>query len=334
MALCRGADSVNWRTVLLLFAVCLPWAIQAQTVPKNCQLITFISNQTAQNTIANTLLSEMYEMLGYEVDQIRVDSSVEAYEQLQQGVADVYLSTWGALDKPELLPFGLRGDVKTIQENLTGAYTGLAINHYGSVLGIQRLDQLRQYAKVVDYTIYVGQADWRFAQAIQALIESNLYGLGQFHVMRVHYFDLEQYLKNAQATQKPVVFFARSPSIQSRLYVSHFLQDEHEFFKNFQSSSSVYTSVRYDFPEQCPNAARLLRRFEMTAAMQYTIIDEALQNNLSVIAAATVWLERHTPLVLQWFLGVKTVDGQFARKMLIRLRNTSHSTTPQTTQAQ
>lgn len=290
----------------------------SQTSKKACEPVMLISNGTAQNTIANTLVGDLLKHLGYQIITVPAASSAEAYDLMRQGLGDIYLSTWAPLDKPDLLPFGLHGQVKTLYANVSGAYTGLATNHFGRILGIKNISELKQFDQVLDFTIYVGQADWRFAQAMQALIDSNIYGLGRFEIQRVHDFDLLQYLQVAHNNQRPLVFFTRSPSVAANRYGGRFLKDTQGFFRQYQKSSTVYTSVRYDFPDDCPNVTRLLMRFEMTADMQNQIMERAWDKDERLATAVRQWAEMHTPLMLQWLSGVKTADGQSARKVLMK----------------
>lgn len=290
-------------------------------IPDSCRQITLVSTGTTQNSISNSILREMYSALGYQIKQVTADSSAAAYELLAEGQADIYTSTWAPLDKNDLRPFALHGEVKTLHANLTEAANGLAVNRYGEIMGINDFEQLRDSAAVVNYTIFVGQADWHFAQVLQALIDSNIYGLSRFQVKRVHDFDLLTYLEEAQALQKPVVFFTRRPSIVSYRYAKYFLKDNNKFFKSLQTTGKVYTSVRYNFPAQCPNAASLLVRFEMTDMMQIDIIEMMIQSEISLAQAIRQWYQQHTSLVLSWLVGMHTADGKSARRLMMQIHN-------------
>lgn len=314
-----GSVKYHWAQLgVVLTMLMLPLASMAHHMGEAaCQQVTLIRNGTEQNTIANTLLREIYTKIGYQVSEKIVDSSFEAYELLKEGKADAYLSTWAPLDKPELQLFGLNGDVKTLHANLTGAYTGLATNRYGRIWGLERLSQLQQFADILDDTIYVGQADWRFAQILQSLIDNNVYELGQFVVQRVHNYDLNKYLQAAEAEQKPMVFFTRSPSFQAQRYASRFLADTRKYFKGYHASSGVYTTVRYDLPRVCPNVTNLLKRFEMTAAMQNQIIKQMPSTHAPMEKIVAEWSKERIPLILQWLTGVKTRRGDSAKHLIM-----------------
>lgn len=292
----------------LLFSCFLAYLPQLQA-QNTCQVIRLVETKTADNLISNTLMKHLFEHFDYEIDRVRADSSQEAYALLSNNEADVYLSTWVPLDVESLKGYALRGKVKTLTPVLTEAKMGLSTNQFGQQAGLQRFEQIAAFGEALNHTIYVGQNDWMFAQRLQSVIDSNIYGLSDFQVKRVHDFDFNEYLSAAEKQQKPIVFFTRQPSFMGHKFATDFLQDSQHFFENYQTASNAYMSVRYDFPQQCEQAAALLSRFQLSAAQQADILTSAEGNKYQVPAAVTDFLDKHQEQVSVWLQGVESIGA-------------------------
>lgn len=281
-----------WTCLLLHFSL-------AYAQPE-CKQLRLVDTRTADNLISNAFVAEIFNHLGHEVERVRADSSQEAYMLLSDNEADIYLSTWIPLDIENLKGYALNGRVKTLNPILTDAKMGLSTNQFGQQAGLQHFDQIADLGEVLDYTIYVGQHNWMFAQRMQSVIDSNIYGLSNFQVKRLHNFDFNAYLEAAEAQQKPVVFFTRQPSFIANKFAAGFLLDSQHFFENYQTPSTVYVSVRYDFPETCKKAAERLTRFSLSATQHTEIIESAKGDRFKLVVAVEDFLKSHQSLLSSW----------------------------------
>lgn len=289
--------------------LCVTQAAAQQDI---CNTLTLVKTDAADNIVANTMLSNIFEAIGYEVDTVRASSSEEAYDLLSQASADAYLSTWVPLDKESLKPYSLKGSIKTLSRVLQGARVGLATNKFGQAAGLERFDQIASFGESLGHTIYVGQHDWLFGQKMQNVIDSNIYGLSKFQIKRVHDFDFSEYLSTADEKQMPMVFFTRNPSFIGYHYAANFLEDNRDFFKLFQDNAAAYVSVRYDFPKKCNNAAEVLRRFNLSAETQQMLMKTAEGDKFKLKAASVDFVKNNKAMVKSWLKGLKAADGSQA----------------------
>lgn len=297
--------------IIIISLLCSKLGV-AGTSTKKCTTIKLISTNAADNITSNNILNHLYTNLGYDIETVRAETSEDAYALLNEQTADIYLSTWMPLDKESLKPYALEGTVKTLNQTLSNAAIGLATNLFGKNKHLTSLKQLAQFGQSLDYTIYVSQSDWLFAQKIQHVIDSNIYGLEKFQIKRVHNFDFKEYLSIAKENKKPIVFFTRKPSFLAFDHAASFLTDPLDFFKDFQTQAASYASVRYDFPKSCSNAGKLLKNFTLDSKEHTEILSLAQGSPLKIKAAVDTYLKKHPELIEQWLKNVQSLDGQAA----------------------
>lgn len=290
-----------FKKIFFCFLLVLPIAY-AQS---KCQQLRIIKTKTADNLISNSILIDLFERLNYEVETVNADSSQEAYMLLGSDEADIYSSTWIPLDIENLKSYALNGRVKTLNPVLTDAAMGLATNQFGKKAGLERFDQISKFGEALDYTIYVGQSNWMFAQRMQSVIDSNIYGLSNFQIKRLHNFDFNEYLSLAETQQKPVVFFTRTPSFIGHKFAAKYLQDSGHFFENYQTNANAYVSVRYDFPKACEEATKVLTKFNLSAAQQAQILELAEGDKYKLNSAIKDFLQSHSSLFSSWLQAIK-----------------------------
>lgn len=233
--------------------------LMASFAVADCHTVRLIETQMADNIVINQFAKRILERAGYSITPIHADSTKAAYELLSHNQADAYLSTWIPLNKTTIRPYLLTGKVKTLGEILSNTPIGIAGNAAAEAAGLISLRQLKPFAETLNHTIYVGQQDWAFAQQLENMIHNNVYELSVFRIQRVHNFDLDFMLNLADKTGQPMIFFTRQFSFMGYQYAKHFLYDTVDALEQFQAQTSIYSSVRFEFPEDCPKPSQVLQ---------------------------------------------------------------------------
>ncbi len=244
-----------------LLAFCV---FYSTVVFSSCDVVRLVDTKRADNIIANRLFKAKLEKAGYTVELVSASLSDEAYQLLRHKKADIYLSTWMPLDAEYVKAYLLDGSIRTIHRVLAYTQVGIATNIYAEQAGIYNLKQVTEseaHAKLFDYKIYIGQEDWQFADQLQGMLERNLHGLAAFQVIRLNTHDLREKLAKAQEQKQPILFFARRLSYVGHNYAQNFLYDTHGVFDKYHAHASIYSSVRYDLPKNCPQVIQSLRDF-------------------------------------------------------------------------
>lgn len=260
-------------------------------------------------TATNGVAAAVLEALGYEAD-VQTLSVPIGYEAMKGGTIDVFLGNWMPAQKAFRDDLDKSGAAVELVQNLTGAKFTLGVNKAGADLGVTDFSQLDAQRDSFDGKIYGIEPGAPANQSIAKMIADDKHGLGDWELVESgEQAMLAQVARNDQAGT-PTVFLAWAPHPMNVAHqITYLSGGDAEFGPDF-GGATVHTLARTGWPEQCPNAARLLRQMTFDVDMENALMGSILNDGLDGPAAARAWLSANPAPLATWLDGVTTLDGQ------------------------
>lgn len=289
---------------LMLSAMALPALAQD---PANCGTVRFSdpgwTDITATNGVAAVLLSA----LGYTPDIATLSVPV-GYEALKNGQTDMFLGNWMPAQQSFRDDLDATGGIVELVQNLEGAKFTLAVNKAGADAGVADFADLDAHRDAFDGKIYGIEPGAPANQSIQAMIEADEFGLGDWELVESgEQAMLAQVTRNASV---PTVFLAWAPHpMNEAIEITYLSGGDAQFGPDF-GGATVHTLARQEWVEACPNAAKLLSQLVFDVPMENVLMGKILDEGMDPQDAATEWMADNPDRLAEWLDGVTTLDGQ------------------------
>lgn len=289
---------------LMLSALALPALAQD---PANCGTVRFSdpgwTDITATNGVAAVLLSA----LGYTPDIATLSVPV-GYEALKNGQTDMFLGNWMPAQQSFRDDLDATGGIVEQVRNLEGAKFTLAVNKAGADAGVADFADLDAHRDAFNGKIYGIEPGAPANQSIQAMIEADEFGLGDWELVESgEQAMLAQVTRNASV---PTVFLAWAPHpMNEAIEITYLSGGDAQFGPDF-GGATVHTLARQEWVEACPNAAKLLSQLVFDVPMENVLMGKILDEGMDPQDAATEWMADNPDRLAEWLDGVTTLDGQ------------------------
>jgi glycine betaine/proline transport system substrate-binding protein len=260
---------------------------------------------TATNGVAATLL----EGLGY-TPEIATLSVPVGYEALKNGDTDLFLGNWMPAQQKFRDDLDAAGTIQELVQNLEGAKFTLAVNAPGAEAGVADFADLDAQKDAFDGKIYGIEPGAPANQSIQAMIDADEFGLGDWTLVESgEQAMLAQVGRNANAGT-PTVFLAWAPHPMNEALQITYLSGGDEQFGPDYGGATVHTLARTEWVEACPNAAKLFSQLVFDVSMENVLMGKILDDGMDAKEAAKGWIADHPEVAATWLEGVTTLDGQ------------------------
>lgn len=258
---------------------------------------------TATNGVAATLL----DALGYTPDVATLSVPV-GYEALKGAQTDVFLGNWMPAQQKFRDDLDASGRVEELVRNLDGAKFTLAVNKAGADAGVADFADLDAQKDAFEGKIYGIEPGAPANQSIQAMIEADEFGLGDWTLVESgEQAMLAQVTRNADT---PTVFLAWAPHPMNEAIDITYLSGGDERFGPDFGGATVHTLARSEWIAACPNAARLFSQLVFDVPMENQLMGLILNDGMTGPQAAKAWLAQNPQALDAWLEGVTTLDGQ------------------------
>jgi glycine betaine/proline transport system substrate-binding protein len=210
--------------------------------------------------------------------------------------------------------FFKQGTVIKYMANMPGAKYTLAAPAYVVDGGLKDFSDIAKYADKLDHKIYGIERGNDGNQIIQAMIDKDTFGLGDFKIVETSEPIMLSEVKNLVQQNKWVVFLGWSPHYMNQIIDMKYLTGSTaETFGENNGTATVFTNIRKGFAEDQPNVGSFLKNFIFPIGMMNEI-SQMLKDNkrLKHGEAGLLWLKKHQEIYRGWLEGVTTVDGQAA----------------------
>ena len=275
--------------------------------------VRFTSVSWTGVTIKTELGISILNSLGYEASKTTLSVPI-AYNALAMGDADIFLGNWMPSMETIANKFFKQGTVIKYVANMPGAKYTLAAPAYAVDGGLKDFSDIAKYAEKLDHKIYGIERGNDGNQIIQAMIDNDTFGLGNFKIVETSEPIMLSEVKNLVQEEKWVVFLGWSPHYMNQIIDMKYLTGSTaETFGENDGTATVFTNLRKGFAEEQPNVASFLKNFTFPIGMMNEI-SQMLKDNkqLKHGEAGLIWLKKHPEVYRGWLEGVTTVDGQAA----------------------
>jgi glycine betaine/proline transport system substrate-binding protein len=275
--------------------------------------VRFASVSWTGVTIKTELGVSILNSLGYEASKVTLSVPI-AYSALASGDADIFLGNWMPSMETIADKFFKQGTVIKYVANMPGAKYTLAAPAYVVDGGLKGFSDIAKYADKLDHKIYGIERGNDGNQIIQAMIDKDTFGLGNFKMVETSEPIMLSEVKNLVQQKKWVVFLGWSPHYMNQIIDMKYLTGSTaETFGENNGTATVFTNTRKGFAEEQPNVGSFLKKFTFPIGMMNEI-SQMLKDNkrLKHGEAGLLWLKKHPEIYRGWLEGVTTVDGQAA----------------------
>ncbi|WCR05401.1 choline ABC transporter substrate-binding protein [Paracoccus saliphilus] len=267
---------------------------------------------TATNGVAAVVLSA----LGYTPDIATLSVPV-GYEALKNGQTDVFLGNWMPAQQKFRDDLDATGDIEELVQNLEGAKFTLAVNKAGADAGVADFADLDAQKDAFEGKIYGIEPGAPANQSIQAMIESDEFGLGDWDLVESGEQAMLAQVSRNEDAGTPTVFLAWAPHPMNEAIDITYLSGGDEQFGPDFGGATVHTLARKEWAATCPNAAKLFSQLTFDIGMENVLMGKILDDGMDAKDAAKEWIAANPDAVEPWLDGVTTLDGEPAEDALM-----------------
>lgn len=267
---------------------------------------------TATNGVAAVVLSA----LGYTPDIATLSVPV-GYEALKNGQTDVFLGNWMPAQQKFRDDLDATGDIEELVQNLEGAKFTLAVNKAGADAGVADFADLDAQKDAFEGKIYGIEPGAPANQSIQAMIEADEFGLGDWDLVESGEQAMLAQVSRNEDAGTPTVFLAWAPHPMNEAIEITYLSGGDEQFGPDFGGATVHTLARKEWAATCPNAAKLFSQLTFDIGMENVLMGKILDDGMDAKDAAKEWIAANPEAVKPWLDGVTTLDGEPAEDALM-----------------
>jgi glycine betaine/proline transport system substrate-binding protein len=283
-------------------------SIAAVADDASCSTVKMADPGWSDIAATNALTSLVLQGMGYKtkIDTLAVPI---AYGGLKDGKVDVFLGNWMPAQQGFHDKFVATGDVKQLARNLEGTEFTLAVPSYVYDAGVHSFADLNKYADKFGQKIYGIGAGAPANLSISEVIKKNEFDLGQWKLVESSEQAMLSEVARAVKKQAFVVFLGWTPHPMNVQFKMNYLKGGEAYFGD---TGSVYTLVRKDYPQACPNVSKMLGNLSFTQDMENAIMADVANKKQTSAVAAKAWLKANPAVLDKWLDGVKTLEGKDA----------------------
>jgi glycine betaine/proline transport system substrate-binding protein len=275
--------------------------------PAECSTVRLSDPGWTDITATNGVAAVLLDALGYQADIATLSVPV-GYEALKGAQTDVFLGNWMPAQQRFRDDLDASGTVTELVRNLEGAKFTLAVNPAAAELGVADFADLDAHRDAFQGRIYGIEPGAPANQSIQAMIEADEFGLGDWELV-----ESGEQAMLAQVTRNsgtPTVFLAWAPHpMNEAIDITYLSGGDAQFGPDF-GGATVHTLARSEWAEACPNAARLFSQLVFDVPMENQLMGKILDDGADAQEAAREWLAENPQAMEPWLDGVTTLDGQ------------------------
>lgn len=277
--------------------------------PETCMTVRFSDPGWTDISATNGVAATLLEALGYTAD-IPTLSVPVGYEALKNGQTDLFLGNWMPAQQEFRTDLDAAGTVVELVQNLEGAKFTLAVNKAGAEAGVADFADLDARKDEFDGKIFGIEPGAPANQSIQAMIEADDFGLGDWTLVESGEQAMMAQVRRNDAAGTPTVFLAWAPHpMNEAVEITYLSGGDAQFGPNY-GGASVHTLARKEWVETCPNVAKLFSQLVFDVPMENVLMGKILDDGMAAQEAASEWLADNPAALDAWLDGVTTLDGQ------------------------
>ncbi|MDI9246447.1 choline ABC transporter substrate-binding protein [Marinobacter sp. CHS3-4] len=276
---------------------------------QECKVVRFSDVGWTDITATTALTSEVLSGMGYAPEN-KVLSVPVTYRSLKNKDIDVFLGNWMPTMKGDIQPYLDDGSVESVRANLEGAKYTLAVPAEAYKAGVKNFSDIAEYADKFDGKIYGIEPGNDGNRLIQDMIDKDAFGLGDFRLVASSEAGMLSQVGRAIKRDEWVVFLGWAPHPMNANFDIEYLAGGDDYFGPNYGGATVYTNVRADYLNECPNLGVFFNNLEFSLKMENEVMGLILNDGMDPNAAARQWLSANPSVLGKWLAGVKTIDGE------------------------
>ena len=280
-----------------------------------CEEVRFSDVGWTDITATTAITSEVLKGLGYQTSTQLLSVPV-TYSSMANKDIDVFLGNWMPTMEGDIAKYHQAGTVETVRANLEGAKYTLAVPQYVFDAGVRSFADLVKFKSKFRGRIYGIEAGNDGNRLIQSMIDNNAFGLEQFRLVESSEAGMVSQAKRAVDRQQWVVFLGWAPHPMNNNFDIAYLDGGDDYFGPNYGGASVYTNVRENYLETCPNVGQLLKNLSFSLPMENELMNDILNENVKPADAARNWLKENPAVLDKWLQQVSARDGSNAAEAL------------------
>ena len=280
----------------------------AASEPQSCTQVRMADPGWTDIDATNALAGILLKALGYQQSVSNLSVPI-TYQGLKKGQIDVFLGNWMPAQGPLVKPFVEEHSIDVLHANLTNAKFTLAVPDYVAAAGVHSFADLVRHADQFGGKIYGIEPGSSANAAIQKMIATNKFGLGDFKLVESSEAGMLVTVQRAIRDKKWVVFLGWEPHPMNIQIDMKYLTGSDGVFGPNEGEARVYTLTAPDYLVRCPNAGKLVSNLRFTTQIE-NVVMQSVMNKEKPSEAAKAYLKKNPQVLDQWLAGVKTYDGK------------------------
>lgn len=176
----------------------------------SCETVRYSGPGWTDIAATNGVAAVLFEALGYTPDIATLSVPV-GYEALKNGQTDMFLGNWLPAQQKFRDDLDANGGIEELVQNLEGAKFTLAVNKPGAEAGVADFADLDAHKDAFDGKIYGIEPGAPANQSIQAMIEADDFGLGDWTLVESGEQAMLAQVGRNESAGTPSVFLAWAP---------------------------------------------------------------------------------------------------------------------------
>lgn len=273
-----------------------------------CDTVRFSDVGWTDITATTAVTSEVVEALGY-ASTTQLLSVPVTYTSLANADIDVFLGNWMPTMEADIAKYREAGSVETVRANLEGAKYTLAVPKYVYDAGVKSFADIAKFKDKFKGRLYGIEPGNDGNRLMQDMIDQDAFGLKGFNLVESSEAGMISQVTRAAKRQQWVAFLGWAPHPMNANIEMEYLDGGDDFFGPNYGGASVYTNVRKNYRQDCPNVGRLLENLSFSLEMENEVMGAILDDGQKPQVAARQWLKANPEVLNSWLEGVTTKDG-------------------------
>ncbi|MDB6176885.1 choline ABC transporter substrate-binding protein [Paracoccus sp. Z330] len=275
----------------------------------SCATVRYSGPGWTDIAATNGIAAVLFEALGYTPDIATLSVPV-GYEALKNGQTDMFLGNWLPAQQKFREDLDANGGIEELVQNLSGAKFTLAVNKPGADAGVMDFADLDAHKDAFDGKIYGIEPGAPANQSIQAMIDADEFGLGDWTLVESGEQAMLAQVGRNETAGTPSVFLAWAPHPMNEAIDITYLSGGDAYFGPDFGGATIHTLARSEWVETCPNAAKFLRQLVFDVPMENILMGKILNDGLAPTEAAVEWIAENPERLGPWLEGVTTLSGE------------------------
>lgn len=273
-----------------------------------CDTVRFSDVGWTDITATTAVTSEIVEGLGYKPTTQLLSVPV-TYTSLANADIDVFLGNWMPTMEADIAKYREAGTVETVRANLEGAKYTLAVPKYVYDAGVKSFADIAKFKDKFKGRLYGIEPGNDGNRLMQDMIDTNAFGLKGFDLVESSEAGMISQVARSAKREQWVVFLGWAPHPMNANIEMEYLSGGDDYFGPNYGGASVYTNVRKNYGQDCPNVGRLLQNLSFSLEMENEVMGSILDDGEKPEVAARKWLQANPTALNNWLEGVTTKDG-------------------------